>query len=118
MTEAELKMHHRELWQWLYDNPSKDVCQWPGWDRNDLDILRVEQWGMSFACYVVRGGIPHNCRYACPLDQKVMRGCRSGYKTKAAFVHWQNAGSVSTRKKYAKLIMNAWREVLSEGEAT
>ena len=111
MTEQQLRALHIELWQWLYNNPSKTVREWPGWyaDTGTDFLMRVVlQWQGNFAC-VVAGG---PC-LTCPLDQNVMHGCRRGYKTKAAYVRWENAGCIATRKKYAALIRDSWREVLA-----
>lgn len=52
---------HRELWQWLADNPGKDKDDWPRWERNSGDVPMV--FTACFACDVS----PSYCN-ECPLE--------------------------------------------------
>ena len=104
MMEAEMKAAHRELWQWLYDNPGAWKRHWPGW---------MENGGKFFA-----GNYCFACAFAgfdayadpqcgnCPLDQSVMCGCRQD--TTSAYVCWEKAIGRETRKQYAAMIRDAW----------
>jgi hypothetical protein len=110
MIESESKSLHIELWQWLYDHPSKRKSDWPGWKGNVGD---AKQW-RCFACAVAamsshRGWA--DCEI-CPLNQEIMVGC-SIIKA-GAYRRWVEAGvykDMKSRKKYAAIIRDAWREV-------
>lgn len=60
----ELRDLHRQLWQWLADNPEKYKGDWPGW-AGYPDVYAQQQ---CFACY------GHTC-YTCPCHW----GSRSNY---------------------------------------
>jgi hypothetical protein len=94
---------HRELWNWLYENPSKvSKLAWPRWvgQGGDIPMVNCE----CFACH-------HSDSLDEPCDNK--RGCplfRWGTSDHTCiFVNsyydkWTDAGTDKTRKKYAKLI--------------
>ena len=44
---------HKELWQWLADNPKRDKWDWPGWHRNEV-ILLGQNYHYCFACLHAR----------------------------------------------------------------
>jgi len=48
--EEEVFQHtlHKELWQWLADNPDKEKNEWPRWSSNGGDIGYVT--ARCFAC--------------------------------------------------------------------
>jgi hypothetical protein len=93
MTEAEYKAAHIALWDWLYQHPSEDKADWPGWkEYGDVE-------GFCFACVFCDG----EC-YRCPL--KVERCSFDG----SPYQKWGD-GSEKTKKKYAAMIRDAWREV-------
>ena len=64
-SRAQLKKLHRELWQWLADNPGMEKEDWPGWDREG------EAMNDCFACEAAglynKDPLLSDCR-KCPVD--------------------------------------------------
>lgn len=59
---------HKELWDWLAQNPDKHKCDWPGWVYNGGEHIAT---GGCFACeYVYSHGIGdcENCPLVWPND--------------------------------------------------
>lgn len=60
---------HKELWNWLADNPLEDKENWPGWEKYGIDL---KEYSDCFACFCAdKGPTPelefHKCVH-CPLD--------------------------------------------------
>jgi len=84
---------HRELWQWLSDNPEKDKYQWIQWRSNDGTVEDIP--GDCFACNYGNG-----CR-ECPLEHThVELRCLGG-----TYERWeQNEGNPQERTRLALVI--------------
>ena len=83
---------HRELWDWLYKNPSKRKYHWPRWKEI--------------------GDIRHDC-FGCEYDRQFNEDCElcpivwpGGHceTDNSPYDHWSLADTNATRKKYAGLI--------------
>jgi hypothetical protein len=98
MTEAQCKAAHIDLWDWLYHHPSKNKYEWPEWGTNGGQYVHV--LNRCFACDLCFG----RCRH-CLLEIKHCEYSDSEFK------QWSHATSEKTRKKYAAIIRDAWREV-------
>jgi hypothetical protein len=106
MTESEYKALHIELWQWLYDNPGEGKGDWPRWIRNGGDIENA--FILCFACaFANASSRGFYCR-SCPLDQRIMKTCDV---EESAYVKWIRSYRHESRREYAALIRDAWRDV-------
>lgn len=68
---------HKELWNWLANNPGKNKHKWPGWEHfteEELEIIDRDSY--CFACLCC-STIHVKCSYGnnCPLDWKTTRTC-------------------------------------------
>jgi hypothetical protein len=106
MTEAEMKAAHIALWDWLYENPGEEKDDWPEWAWNGGQYSGV--FDDCFACEMAKDKNDRvtigRCTY-CPLQ---IMSCRSG--PESAYESWYNAEDAETRKKYAAVIRDAWRD--------
>jgi len=82
---------HRELWDWLYHNPSKDKTDWPRWRGNGGDLLYV--YNLCFLC--------ESSTFCCLLDWSPTYSCMTHNSWYKKYLY---AKSSKTRKKYAKII--------------
>ena len=104
---------HRELWDWLYHNPSKEKEDWPGWGKLEKAYGGIFL-GMCFPCEYARK--IQNPKYpksryqcdSCPLAwpqfdlwQRTSVFC---YQEGTPYYKWTTCKTPRTRKKYAKLI--------------
>ena len=56
---------HKEMWNWLAENPKKEKGDWPGWDKNGGNFLENNIYAECFACqYTEEIGL--HCD-SCPL---------------------------------------------------
>jgi hypothetical protein len=106
MNEAELKAAHEALWNYLSENPDERKEDWPGWNsKNDLYGEIFEDYNACFACYYDNMQDGMFCCDDCPLQIAKCGNEKSPWKK------WCRAGSEKTRKKYAAMIRDAWREI-------
>lgn len=106
-TEADFRNAHRELWQWLADNPKEHKDDWPGWA--DYAIICKND---CFACEFA-GSCGH-----CPIWKHrpdETRRCMdygSWYNERMRNLEPEGASENKTdlkkRRKYAELIRDAW----------
>lgn len=94
LTKKKAYKLHYELWDWLYENPSKQKRDWPMWTRNGGEIEEVDS-----DCFLCE--IHYLCDRRCPLyiNQIPCFTEKIGLHAK-----WCGAKTPKTRKKYAKLI--------------
>lgn len=104
------KQLYYEEWDWLAENPVKkdgslnEKRDWPRWEENGGDVPYV--FDRCFACFVdaARGG---GC-IGCPCDWGNGRnGCNL---PGSPFYEWNLTKTPRTRKKYALLVRDAWKE--------
>ena len=101
-----VKKLHREMWQWLEDNPTKNKEEWPRWESNGGDVPDADN--ECFLCeYTFRvksDGL--NCAEVCPAnwlaDESPENGC-----VDTLFGAWLYASADLTRRRIAKAIKNA-----------
>jgi len=75
---------HRELWNWLAENPTKKNSDWPGWkEHKDAEFS-------CFLCHYDREKTTDttSCNF-CPLDWGNSAGCY-GVKLNGYFIIWTN----------------------------
>jgi hypothetical protein len=101
MTEEDYRAAHIELWKWLHDNPSEDKEDWPGWAKYGFVVRNC------FACdYACELEDFNECE-RCPIREKTGE-CDFSY---SIWNRWRDAETDRTRKKYAAIIRDAWREI-------
>lgn len=105
MNERHYRELHRELWEWLIHNPSRNKEQWPRWVSNGGDIQLVVSY--CFACFLWSSS--SSCK-DCKLDNTALNhkeakedSCLCGI-----FSKWQNAKTRWLRIKYATIIRDLW----------
>ena len=97
---------HRELWDWLYENPEKGKDDWPRWEFNEGKIKEVEN--DCFLCELaMRDGVVicEKCILS-PIPYKPV------FCLNCLYDRWHNAETNKTRKKYAAII----RDLPERGE--
>lgn len=109
-------VYHRNMWQWLYDNPGMSKTCWPGWGY--IDRVRA----LCFACEwddacARRNGIKTgeiaDMSSFCPCID-TLKGC---CYNSAPFCMWEVASTIADpelrikyRKKYAAIIRDSWKK--------
>ena len=87
---------HREMWNWLAENPEKQKNDW--FDKEDVDALDE-----CFACEECNS----NCE-ECPLDRSVI-GCGKSY---GLYRMWMASEDADVRRALAKVIAGLpWKSV-------
>lgn len=46
---------HREMWNWLADNPDKHKEDWPGWEERSNDLFSAIEKNHCFLCGYISG---------------------------------------------------------------
>lgn len=93
---------HKELWNWLAENPGSLKVEWPGWDE-------IEDWddemypnNNCFACEFLQVSLyeegtenydldPETCEKHCPLIWPEGRTCTNGFNS--LYREWDNYNS-------------------------
>lgn len=86
--------NHRELWQWLEDNPAKDPSQWPNWRGRGGLVIPPPKW--NFACRQFNS----DCQ-KCVLFKN--KQCADGNIEK-----WHKATLQADKIELARKIKEAW----------
>lgn len=76
---------HKELWNWLAENPQQRKDDWPRWEKNGGDIEYISSY--CFACEYV-DSLKQNCE-ACPLVWP--DGCKCCTDDGALYDQWDSA---------------------------
>jgi hypothetical protein len=102
MTEAQYKEAHIALWDWLCNFPMRYEEDWPMWKKNGGPYDEVYEY--NFACeYSSQKNGALNCT-ACPLEIQFCPLSKSPWNI------WYQSHSIKTRKKYAAIVRDSWRE--------
>lgn len=107
----ELRDLHRQLWQWLADNPEEYKEDWPGWSNHD----GVWNSQKCFACYGYRCD---TC--PCHWGNRVYYGsvlrcsCTSRHTMYRKYVKAVSRRRLSLVRLYASRIRDAW--ILSDDQ--
>jgi hypothetical protein len=89
---------HRNLWNWLADNPDKRKNDWPGWEK----YIDPSDGLWCFACNP--DGAANDCEHECPLIWP--GGCCVDDENFGLFNIWEGCNDIDTRFKLARLIAN------------
>lgn len=105
---------HKELWNWLANNPDKKKSEWPGWKRNGGKYKH--QANFCFACGYASSddSMDDDCEFkTCPFiwhnntnihdDGNCWLDCEcdgSEYKS------WKDAETAKLKSRYARQIAN------------
>ena len=108
-TKAQLKKLHRELWQWLADNPNLKKKHWPRWKFNGGDVQ--DATNQCFACEAMSPqdcGVDEGSCDDCPCFSKNHCELDDGNNP---FDMWNetNTTNQKARRKYALLVRDAWK---------
>lgn len=91
---------HKELWNWLVDNPGSIKEEWPGWNEIEEFYDEIYPDNNCFACEYLREGFleaeepnynldGETCEEYCPLIWPEGRTCCDRYNS--LFREWDNA---------------------------
>lgn len=101
LTRKQAVRLHRELWDWLYENPDKKKHHWPRWELNNGRIKEVHS--ECFLCHIS----DFDCE-ACILNPKPFKNTTYTNTDKLClgglWQRWNDVKTPKTRKKYAALI--------------
>lgn len=90
---------HRELWQWLVDNPMKNKEDWPGWDYNGGTY--DSRYNDCFACSFVKKLDGCGEGEGCPLEWPEQSCMEYG---KSIYERWDNSLDPTERSTLAAQI--------------
>lgn len=106
-TKRQILKLHRELWDWLYHNPTSHKSDWPRWKYRGGDIEADNDCFLCIYMVAVRTEIKDCCKHRCPMVWPGEMGdCLDDERNdeQGLFALWENAGTRYLRKKYAALI--------------
>jgi hypothetical protein len=113
--------YHRELWNWLAENPASYKEDWPGWEQVIKEYPELATRGEivdshCFACYVVNRFTFGGCS-DCVLDWPGEDCCNDNPGDgEGLFFRWDDAKTTETRKKLAMQIRDLpVRGLMEEG---
>jgi hypothetical protein len=87
---------HKEMWNWLSENPDQEKRHWPQWESNGGDVEKIDC--DCFACEENAYG-SNNCK-DCMVDWGV-NTCES---PGSPFTKWDYSDNEDERAKYAAII--------------
>lgn len=90
---------HREMWNWLAENPDKEKASWPGWESN---------WyaeNNCFLCGYVCKLENTSCKN-CPLEWGITEECCDTLPVSSYYILYEGALSLKIKAEYAKIIAN------------
>jgi len=101
----ELRDPHKELWQWLADNPEKYKKDWPGWSNH------AGAWNdpQCFACYgYTCDTCP--CHWGSRTDYEVTRrcSCTARHTVYRKYMKASAHSRLNLVRLYATRIRDAW----------
>jgi hypothetical protein len=99
MTKEETIRLHRELWNWLAENPKKSKESWPGWKG------RLPVTNNCFLCAYAEGIDEGETiiRCCCLLDWELPGNCQAN---NSYYTLYEKASSDETRSMLARKIAN------------
>lgn len=94
---------HKELWDWLAQNPDKEKDDWPGWKCNGGEYELVDVY--CFACeYVSNIEEDFDCCYGyCPLVWPNDIYCDEN-SNESLYAAWRNETYLKKRSELARQI--------------
>ena len=90
---------HREMWNWLAENPDKGKAQWPGWESNE----RAKN--NCFLCAYIYKIEDDSCKN-CPLDWGITEECLDNLPVSSYYILYEKALLPEDKVEYAKIIAN------------
>ena len=107
LTRTKAHRLHKQLWNWLAENPTKDKFDWPGWHEHNIDVNDI-QW-RCFPCELRFQQTGHNsadltCKTECMLVWPDVNCChKSRFSFGGLFNRWANT-TPQNRTRLAKQI--------------
>lgn len=119
-TKAQAVQLHRELWDWLAENPDKMKCDWPRWDKNGGSVMIPVHycfgcaWAIQYIkSQIVLGNVVVNDEYSlinsgakcgcCLFEWPDSRGCQFG-DDEGLFGEWDTCKKSYRREELAYAI--------------
>lgn len=108
MKKSEYQKLHRELWQWLADNPDKEKINWPRWEGNgdnvEIVMTRCFPCGYFKDCILCEPNIvAHGDNDVIDVGYKTYAGCLNGL-----YLEWDNCAGPEQRTALALQIKDLW----------
>ena len=97
--------NHREMWNWLADNPDKVKSDWPGWEKHNDDIFQKKEENYCFLCGYISYSTYGDC-YSCPIDWGITDMCEDVYPETSYYTSYCDAITHKAKTKYARIIAN------------
>ena len=135
MTEIEARTLHRELWQWLIDNPWNEKQDWPKWSAKGIqhdcfacvlwyDLTQKPPKEYNYAIADEKISCPH-----CKLNniaksfgryryrKAINEGWGDAFCLMGIYSAWIKANTYKKRIKYATIIRDLWPDPTENPEA-
>lgn len=93
---------HREIWNWLADNPSKEKKDWPGWEEYVGSKIEINYCFLCDYVNFAKGGM---CSF-CPLDWGITKKCMQIKPELSYYLLYSDAPDLVLKSKYAEIIAN------------
>ena len=98
-TKEDYIAKHKELWNWLSENPDKTKEDWPGWKINEhMD-------NNCFLCGYVDMVVGGGC-FDCPISWGRTEMCTDDYPKLSYYLLYEGALKLKDKATYAKIIAN------------
>jgi hypothetical protein len=127
MTKREARKKHRELWQWLADNPRAQKWGWPGFLARQEDVINQcyaceiakfpgryvddESDDISFRKEVIKACAKCPCDWGTKQPKKLAPNDSAALceKTGSPYIEWKDACSDEQRTEAALKVKKAWK---------
>ncbi len=112
LSKEETVENHRDLWDWLAQNPQAEKEDWPDWEEKfyGYDYEELDDYSHCFLCMFAQ----EDCG-GCPVEWPG-RNCGTNLIAKSPYIQWQDAHDDADRTKYA-IIIRDLPERVPEGES-
>lgn len=100
---------HREIWNWLSENPDKEKMHWPGWS------IYESVPNNCFLCGYADATAEMSC-HNCPIDWRRTEHCMDREPVLSYYLLYDEATTLKDKTKYAEIIASLPEKNPSEGE--
>ena len=100
------KRNHKELWDFIVNNPERTEREWPGWESNGGYVDDI--FNHCFACYIARKLVKRSpcgstCEF-CPINWEYGIRCVDNTSLWSQYMNRFRANDYEAVKKIATLI--------------